>query len=199
MDDTIKSPAGVGGVNNGFGIPDAALAAVAETTASEIPQQASEQESPEQRRARLQAEADKLIAAEIDAEEIALMVAEARAKRAGANLPTDTEGFRKEYLHVQIFEGGQANDLPYVPLGINGFVIKVPRGVDVILPKEFVTECLQNAIQEITVKSQGGLVTRPVHRFPFNVKGPATEEQYREFQAKQRKLAGEQHMAKTVA
>ncbi len=166
--------------NNEFGIPG------------------SEQfETPEQRRERLQREADRLIAAEVEKEEVAQMVAEARAKRAGANLPTDTDGFRKEYVYVTVFEGSQPFDLPYVPLGINGFVIKVPRGQEVILPKEFVTECLQNAIQEVTVRSQGGLITRPVHRFPFNVRGEATEEAYRAFQSKQKNLAREQTMAQT--
>lgn len=159
----------------------------------------AEQESPEQRAARIQREAERLIAAEVEQEEIARLVADARAKRAGANLPTDTEGFRKEYVYVTVFEGSQAFDLPYVPLGINGFVIKVPRGQEVILPKEFVTQCLQNAIQEVTVRSQGGLITRPVHRFPFNVRGEATEEAYRAFQASQKRLASEQMMAQTPA
>lgn len=161
-------------VNKDFGIP----AATAET--------------PEERQRRLLSAAERLIAAEVDQEEIAALVAQARATRAGANLPTDTEGFRKEYVKVTIFEGNQAFDKPYVELGINGFVIKAPRGPEIVLPKEFVTECLKNAVQEVTVKSQGGLVTRPVHRFPFNVTGPATEDEYRAFQISQKKLAREQ-------
>jgi len=155
-------------------------------------------ETPEQRLVRLQAAAAQIISDETDDEIIARMVAtarDARKEEAADTLPKDTEGFPAEYVKVEIFSGNDKHDLAYVPLGINGFVIKCPRGVPVIIPKAFVTQCLENAIEEITIQSQGGLITRPRHRFPYNVKGTATQEEYREFQLAQRSLATQQTMA----
>lgn len=152
-------------------------------------------ETSDQRLIRLQKQAEALIAQETDAEVVERMVAEARAKRAAAELPQDTDGFPKEYVRVVIFKGSQKFDLSYVPLGINGFVIKCPRGEEVILPKCFVTECLEHAIEEVTVQSQGGLITRPAHRFPYSLKGPATPEEYKAFQDQQRELHSRQTMA----
>lgn len=152
-------------------------------------------ETPEQRLARLQLLADAAISQETDDEVVQRMVAAARAKRAEELLPKDTSGFPKDYVRVVIFKGRDKFDLSYVPLGINGFVIKVPRGEDVILPRCFVTECLEHAIEEVTVQSQGGLITRPAHRFPYNEKGPATEDEYKEYQTQQRELAQKQRMA----
>jgi len=100
--------------------------------------------------------------------------------------PMDSQGFPKKYVRLEIFVGRDAQDLSYVPLGINGYVVKVTRGKEVILPSIFVTECLAHAIEEITTQSEGGLVTRPSLRFPYAVKGEATEAEYLEFREKMR-------------
>lgn len=164
--------------NQDFGIPQVAVT-----------------ETPAERLARLQAQAEAIIAQETDAEVVERMVAEARAKRAAELLPVDTAGFPKDYVRVVIFKGSQKFDLSYVPLGIGGFVIKVPRGEEVILPKCFVTECLEHAIEEVTVQSEGGLITRPAHRFPYNLKGAATEDEYKAYQQSQRELVTKQQRA----
>jgi hypothetical protein len=133
------------------------------------------------------------------AEEIAalrLQLAEANAKllvkdadvaeAAEGTGPMDSQGFPKKYLKLEIFAGRDAQDLNYVPLGINGYVVKVTRGKEVILPSVFVTECLALCVEDITTQSEGGLVTRPSLRFPYTVRGEATEAEYQEFRAKMR-------------
>jgi hypothetical protein len=100
--------------------------------------------------------------------------------------PMDSQGFPKKYVRLEIFAGRDAQDLSYVPLGINGYVVKVTRGKEVILPSVFVTECLAHAIEEIVTQSEGGLVTRPSLRFPYTVRGEATEQEYLDFSAKMR-------------
>ena len=169
-------------MNEGFGVvlPGSMNADLAPKPAEAAP------ESLDVRMARLKALADVEIQKESDAEIVKQMVAEDRAKRAAALLPVDTSGWPAEYLKVNIFKGPNKFDLSYVPLGLNGYTIKVPRGVDVILPKIFVDECLEHAIEEITVQSQGGLITQPRHRFPYTVKGTATAEEYKEYQAQQK-------------
>ena len=164
--------------NATFGVPDAAPLAA---------------ETPEQRLARLTALAEAQVMAETDAEMLARLKAEARQRLnpERAQLPTDTQGFPADYDRVTIFKGQSKQDLAYVPLGINGFVIKVPRGEQVIIPHVF-TEVLEHAVEDVTIQSNGGLITRPSHRFPFNVHGKATPEEYRAFQASQRALAERQ-------
>ena len=161
--------------NTGFGIPDAMIV----------------DETPEQRAARLQARANMVAQAEADDEAIAKIVAEARAKRIDAAMPKDTAGFDADYDKLEIFAGQGEHDLAYVPLGINGFVLKVPRGEEVIIPHAF-TEVLAHAVEEVTIKRQGGIVTRPAHAFPYNVKGKATADEYKAYQAKQRQKAERQ-------
>ncbi len=100
--------------------------------------------------------------------------------------PIDAQGFPEEYVYLTIFAGRDKQDLAYVPLGIGGYVVKVSRGVEVIIPKVFVTECLEHAVEDITTQSEGGLITRPALRFPYSVRGPATKEAYQAFQAKNR-------------
>ncbi len=149
----------------------------------------SEEETFDERMARLQKLADKEIAKESDEEIVKRLVAEARTKRDADLLPKDTSGWPAEYLKVNIFKGPNKFDLSYVPLGLNGYIIKVPRGETVILPKIFVDECLEHAIEEITVQSQGGLITQPRHRFPYQVIGTATTEEYKEYQVQQKEKA----------
>lgn len=101
--------------------------------------------------------------------------------------PLDAQGFPKEYVKIEIYPGREKHDLNYVPVGINGYVLKITRGHEVIIPKVF-ERVLAEAIEEITVQSEGGLITRPAQRFPYAVHGPATEEEYQAFR---RKMAAE--------
>lgn len=149
-------------------------------------------EASEARMARLRALAAIEINKESDAEIVARMVAEERAKRAEALLPKDTSGWPAEYDRINIFKGPQKFDKAYVELGINGYTIKAPRGTDIILPRVFVTECLDHAIEEVTTQSQGGLITRPVHRFPYQKLGEASPAEYKAFQDEQKALAAQQ-------
>lgn len=162
----------------------AALAQAAEVNAAG--------ETAEQRSARLRAAAQIEIDKERDAEEVSAIVAAERQRRAQELLPTDSSGFPAEYVKVTIFKGQGKHDLSYVPLGINGFCIKAPRGIQIILPKIFVDECLEHAIEEVTEQSQGGLITRPVHRFPYNLHGVATKAEYQAFMVEQKALAERQ-------
>ena len=137
---------------------------------------------------RLRAMAVAAVAAETDAEMLERFKAEERAKKLAASgviIPKDTQGFPANYVRLEIFKGQNKQDQSYVPLGIGGFVIKVPRGEEVIVPACFV-EVLEHAVEEVTIQSQGGLVTRPAHRFPYQVRGKATPEEYKVFQATQR-------------
>ena len=168
--------------NEGFGIPEAAAIPVVD-------------ETPEQRLARLQALADLQIGKESDAEIIERLVAEARAKRAAELLPMDTAGFPADYDRIEIYEGQGEHDLAYVPLSINGFCIKCPRGVEIILPHVFVTECLDHAVETRVTQTKSGLILRSSHRFPYRQMGKATPEEYREYQIEQKKLVAQQLMA----
>lgn len=149
-------------------------------------------ESAEARTARLRRLAQIEIDAETDADLVKQMVTDERARRAQELLPIDTSGFPADYVRVTVALGQGKHDLSYVPLSINGYCIKVPRGREVILPRIFVDECLEHAIEEITEQSQGGLITRPVHRFPYSIKGSATTAEYQAFVANQRALAERQ-------
>jgi hypothetical protein len=172
-------------LNEAFGIP-MAMAPVA---------QIGMVETPEQRMARLRALAQAEIDKETDAEVVARMVAEERAKRADELLPKDTSGWPADYDKIEIAMGPNKNDPLHVPLGLNGFTIKAPRGKEIIVPHIFVTECLDHAIEEITVQSQGGLITRPQRRFPYQFLGKATPEEYKTFVTEQKALAERQMVA----
>lgn len=194
-------------VNAGFGVPgplDAdiqpkprltaeqaqALAVAYEAAARVVVPSAQEftagGESPEARMVRLRAAAQVEIDKESDQEIIARIVAEERAKRAEALLPKDTSGWPAEYSRITIFKGAQKFDKAYVELGLNGYTIKAPRGVPIVLPNVFITECLDHAIEDVTEQSQGGLICRPVHRFPYNNHGPVSADDYKAYQVQQK-------------
>jgi hypothetical protein len=169
---------------NAFGIPEEVVA-VNETAREKV--------------ARLKAKAEAQAANEFDEEAVyAKLLAEARAARMIAilpeddtSLPVDTQGFPIDYDVVTIFRGQNKNDLAYVPISVNGFCIKVPRGDKVIIPNCF-TQVLENAVEEITIQSEGGLITRPSHRFPYAVERKATAAEYAAFQAEQKSKAERQ-------
>lgn len=160
------------------------------------------EETEEARVARLREIAAKRVARETDEELIDRFVAEARAKRvSSASEPQgslDAHGFPMDYDRVEIFKGQNKNDQSYVPLGIKGFVLKVPRGEEVIIPSCF-TEVLEHAVEEVTIQSQGGLVTRPALRFPFTKRGKATRDEYLVFRTEQRRRIEMQQGAQTPA
>ena len=158
------------GLNTEFGLPPVSESSVAETE--------------EQRLERLRKKAAAAVAVETDEALLKRMIAEERAKVAPPS--PDGQGFAPIYSKVIVYQGNDKQDQQFVPLGINGFVIKVPRGEEVIIPHCFVTECLERAIEEITVRSQNGYTTRPAHRFQYRVNGPATPEEYQAYLEKQK-------------
>jgi len=153
-----------------------------------------EEETTAERIARLRAKAEMQAAQEFDEDAVyAKLLAEARATkndeltRPTVDLPTDSSGFAKIYDFVEIFESQNPQDLQYVPLGIGGFTIKVPRGKKVVLPHAFVEDCLALAFEARLVKlPSGGYSLRPNHRFPYRVSGQATESEYKAFLAEQK-------------
>jgi hypothetical protein len=154
------------------------------------------EETDAQRLARLRARAELQASQEFDEDAVfAKLLAEARDKRMKVisgdevDLPTDTRGFPEDYDKIKIFRGQNKQDLNYVPLSLNGLVIKVPRDEEVIVPHAFVVDCLDLMVEDITVQSQGGYVTRPAHRAPYNFIGKATTAEYKAFQAQQKDKA----------
>lgn len=154
------------------------------------------EETDMQRITRLRAKAELQAAQEFDEDAVyAKLLAEARDKRMKVisgeevELPTDTRGFPDDFDKIKIFRGQNKQDLNYVPLSLNGLVIKVPRDKEVILPHAFVVDCLDLMVEEITVQSNGGYVTRPAHRAPYNFIGKATREEYTAFQEREKAQA----------
>lgn len=161
--------------------------------------------SAAERVARLREKAEAQAAAEFDEDAIyARLLTEARAKHLSllsgdeVELPTDTRGFPEDYDRINIFKGSNKQDLSYVPLSLNGLCIKVPRGVDVILPHAFVVDCLDQCIEDVTtpaIDARGnlaGIEIRPAHRFPYQNKGKATTAEYKAFQEQQLEQAARQ-------
>ena len=151
-------------------------------------------ETPAQKIARLREKAELQAAQEFNEDAVyAKLLAEARDAEAArlarptVDLPTDSSGFAKVYEWVEIFESQNPQDLTYVPLGIGGFTIRVPRGKKVVLPHAFVEDCLALAFEARLVKlPDGGYSLRPNHRFPYRIHGPATEAEYKTFMAEQK-------------
>ena len=143
--------------------------------------------------ARLRAQAEAEVAASVDeAALLAQFKEEARAaieaklrvqatdSEATKQLPMDAHGFPKKYFKINVYKGQGKHDLQRVPVGVNGYVWQLERGVDVIVPS-VVVDGLNEAITEVTIESHGGLVTRPAHRFPYQLLGEATEAEYKAF------------------
>lgn len=146
--------------------------------------------------ARLRAQAATEVAATID--EAALLAkykAEALAAReaqlrddAEATLPEekapdlDSLGFPKQYVKLTIFKGTSKQDLSYVPVGVNGYVWRISRGESVIV-HSVVADALNNAVTEVVLQAEGGLITQPAHRYPYQA-APATQAEYDAFKLK---------------
>lgn len=148
--------------------------------------------------ARLRAQAIAAVASESDDELLARFVSEERLKAAGGSIPTDTQGFPEEYDKIEIAAPRDVHDLSYVPLGFRGYVIKAPRGVEIIIPHIFVTECLDHAIETLTIPvrnaagAPSGVVLRNARRFPYQFNGKATSAEYKAFQTAQRAIIDRQ-------
>lgn len=153
-------------------------------------------ESDAERVARLRAKAELQAAQEFDEDAVyARLLAEARDKRMKVisgdevELATDTRGFPADYDVIKIYRGQGKQDLNYVPLSLNGLVLKVPRDREVIVPHAFVQDCLELCVEDITIQSNGGYVTRPAHRFPYSFIRKASTAEYKAFQEQERALA----------
>lgn len=134
-------------------------------------------ETPEEKIARLEAQNATLVA------QLAVKAADDDAPANEGVGSADAQGFPRKYVRLQVFRSQNPQDSAYVTPGINGYVIRIERGKDVIVPSVF-AEVLEHCIEEVTTQSEGGLVTRPSHRFPFSVLGEATEAEYLAFQTK---------------
>ena len=144
-------------------------------------------ETEEQRLERIRAKAAAVVAAETDEVLLKRMIAEERAR--AAPVSPAGQGFPNEYSKVIVDQGDNKQDDDFVSLGINGCNIKVPRGKEVIIQDCYVKECLERAVEEKTIKSFGGYVTRPAHRFHWRVIGKATEAEYKAFMETQKAQA----------
>ena len=144
----------------------------------------------------LRAQAEAAAATQFDEQALlAKYTAEALARReaelredAEASLPApevqdlDNLGFPKKYVKLTVFKGTDKQDLSYVPVGVNGFVWRIRRGEAVVV-HSVVADALNNAVTEVVIQSEGGLITQPAHRFPYQA-SPATQAEYDAFKAK---------------
>lgn len=170
----------VEGLNEDFGLPPVQVV-----------------ETEEQRLERLRKAAAAVVAKETDEALLKRMIAEERAKTVPVALVE--QGFPAKYSRVIIYQGPGKQDQDFVPLGINGNTVKVPRGVEVILQNCYIEECLERAVEEITVKSFGGYTTRPSHRFQWKIVSSATPEEYRVFMEGQKAKATREIAQSAVA
>lgn len=146
--------------------------------------------------ARLRAQAEAAVAAQFDEKALLKRFTEEALARREAELREEVEatlpeaevqdldnlGFPKKYVKLTVFKGTGKQDLSYVPVGVNGFVWRIKRGEAVIV-HSVVADALNNAVTEVVLQSEGGLITQPAHRFPYQA-APATEEEYLVFKAK---------------
>lgn len=95
----------------------------------------------------------------------------------------DAFGFPKRYFKINIYRGQGKKELSYIPVGVNGYVFKLERGVDLMVPS-VVLDALNDAVTEDVIQSDGGLITRPVHRFQYQNLGAVTEAEYKAFKEK---------------
>lgn len=121
--------------------------------------------------------------------ELKRQLAESNAKLAAATKvepgpDLDSMRFPRKYVHLEIAVGRNADDMSYVSVGINGHVWRIQRGVKVVV-HEVAAKVLDQAVENVTVSGDGGLITRPALRFPYT-SSPATEAEYLAYQAEMR-------------
>ncbi|MHB8388045.1 MAG: hypothetical protein ACYDBH_00525 [Acidobacteriaceae bacterium] len=98
-------------------------------------------------------------------------------------VPVDFQGFPKKYVEITVFKSQNAQDGAYAKGAVNGVAYQIERGVKVIVPSVIAYESLDHAVEDVTIQSEGGLITRPAHRFPFTVHRECTEAEYLAFRA----------------
>lgn len=94
----------------------------------------------------------------------------------------DALGFPRKFVKLVIFKGTNKNDLNYLPIGVNGYVWRIKRGETVIV-HSVVVDALNQAVTEVVLQAEGGLITQPAHQYPFSAT-PATEAEYHAYKAK---------------
>lgn len=75
---------------------------------------------------------------------------------------------RKEVKKYRIMINEQEGELNYLPVGVNGKVYQIMRGVEVVVPEE-VLGVLRNAITDRVIREpqQDGTVKREVRKVPY--------------------------------
>ena len=174
-------------INVGFGVLGEAVPIQDVKLVDVVASAADAIETEDQRIARLRALALATVAKETDAELLAKFIAEEKLRLREKLLPQDLSGVPAEYDKVEIYESQDPKEQQYVPLGINGYTIKAPRGREIILPHAYVTECLEHAVMTTVTQAVDGLVLRDRRRFPHQFKGKATKEEYKTFMDGDRK------------
>ncbi len=158
-------------VNTGFGVSpevEADLREQAEAEVNAAPNRAA-------LLARFKAEAQAALEAELrDEASASLPVAEVQ--------DLDNLGFPKKYVKLTVFKGTAKQDLSYVPVGVNGFVWRIRRGEAVIV-HSVVADALNQAVTEVVMQAEGGLITQPAHRYPYQAL-PATQAEYDAYKQK---------------
>jgi hypothetical protein len=86
---------------------------------------------------------------------------------------------KEKCYRLFIHEKQNDQDLDYVPVGVNGEVLQITRGTEVVIPERF-KEVLEHAKYPVyRVKpGQTRKVTSWVRKVPFDVLGEATYEEY---------------------
>lgn len=79
---------------------------------------------------------------------------------------------RSKKYRLIIHNQDGVDNMPFVAVGINGFVYQIPREVEVQVPQE-VIDTLNNAIQTVPETTEDGksMTTRDRRRFPYTVLG----------------------------
>ncbi len=157
-------------------------------------------ETEDQKLARLKAQADAMVAAEAEKELLTQLVTRARNKAAALSpgvleSEVDDNGFPRKYFKINVYKGGDKNDLPYVPVGVNGYFWKIRRGVDVIVPSvvlEDLDHAIQGSVEQITLPNgRKSLEVTDALRFPYQNKGEVSEADYKAYQAEMRAQAAQ--------
>jgi hypothetical protein len=75
---------------------------------------------------------------------------------------------RKKTKKYRIMINEQDGELNYLPVGVNGKVYQIMRGVEVVVPEE-VVDVLRNAITDKVIREpqQDGTIKREVRKVPY--------------------------------
>lgn len=81
--------------------------------------------------------------------------------------------YKEEMINV-IFHNKDEQDLPYVPIGLNGRFFYIPKDQPVLIPKTLITSVIKDAIEvkispRRTVDGKIVYDERKVQRFPYSI------------------------------